>query len=103
MIAPAVAAKGFPVIAIQFFPCSGGFCVGCDKEKVGEQVIRIMSEKYFMQCVYSLKLLKEGIVFTAGKKEAILIAIGTAEYLGENSFNSCSLWLTSPHDLLSKL
>src|ERR687894_342276 len=27
--APAVAARGFPVIAIQFFPCSTGFAVRC--------------------------------------------------------------------------
>jgi hypothetical protein len=31
VIAPAVAAKGLPVIAIQFFPCNGGFCVACEK------------------------------------------------------------------------
>jgi hypothetical protein len=31
---PAVAAKGFPVIAIQFLPCNGGFCVGCANVKV---------------------------------------------------------------------
>ena len=30
--APAVAANGLPVIAIQFFPCNGGFCVDCAKE-----------------------------------------------------------------------
>src|SRR5512134_468910 len=27
IIAPAVAASGLPVIAIHFWPCSGGFCV----------------------------------------------------------------------------
>jgi hypothetical protein len=26
-MAPAVAAKGFPVMAIQWRPCNGGFCV----------------------------------------------------------------------------
>ena len=29
IVAPAVAAKGLPVIAIQFLPCNGGFCVCC--------------------------------------------------------------------------
>src|ERR1044071_2620165 len=29
IIAPAVAASGFPVTAIQCAPCSGGFCVFC--------------------------------------------------------------------------
>jgi hypothetical protein len=28
-LAPAVAARGLPVMAIQFFPCKGGFCVCC--------------------------------------------------------------------------
>src|SRR5205085_7707046 len=34
-IAPAVAARGFPVIAIQWRPCSAGFCVRCPREPVG--------------------------------------------------------------------
>jgi hypothetical protein len=29
IIAPAVAASGFPVMAIQWLPCSGGFWVLC--------------------------------------------------------------------------
>jgi hypothetical protein len=29
IFAPAVAAKGLPVMAIQFFPCKGGFWVCC--------------------------------------------------------------------------
>jgi hypothetical protein len=31
MMDPAVAARGLPVMAIQFLPCKGGFCVGCAK------------------------------------------------------------------------
>jgi hypothetical protein len=29
MVAPAVAASGLPVMAIQSLPCNGGFCVCC--------------------------------------------------------------------------
>jgi len=31
VMAPAVAARGLPVIAIQFFPCNGGFWVAWEK------------------------------------------------------------------------
>ena len=34
IFAPAVAAKGFPVMAIQFLPCKGGFCVGCANKEM---------------------------------------------------------------------
>jgi hypothetical protein len=34
-IEPAVAANGLPVIAIQFLPCRGGFCVGCANSNEG--------------------------------------------------------------------
>lgn len=38
MAAPAVAARGLPVMAIQFLPCKGGFCVCCAVEiKKSEQ------------------------------------------------------------------
>src|SRR5918911_1342488 len=37
-IAPAVAPRGFPVIAIQWRPCSGGFCVRCAREGRGAVV-----------------------------------------------------------------
>jgi hypothetical protein len=34
-IAPAVAARGLPVIAIQWRPCSGGFCVRWARGRTG--------------------------------------------------------------------
>ena len=43
IIAPAVAASGLPVMAIQCAPCSGGFCVRCADAGVTATAVRTTS------------------------------------------------------------
>ena len=53
IIAPAVAAKGLPVIAIQFFPCNGGFCVCCALIERDKKIKAIDNKKIlFIECYF---------------------------------------------------
>jgi hypothetical protein len=65
-MAPAVAARGFPVTAIQCFPCNGGFCVStgrllkaCPKDLLQSNMIAIPIRKvFFMKMCFVDCLLK---------------------------------------------
>src|SRR5437764_14214527 len=52
IIAPAVAASGLPVTAIQCRPCSGGFCVRCANAETAASRAKVMTTKRRMPSCY---------------------------------------------------
>src|ERR1043166_627095 len=63
IIAPALAERGLPVIAIQFLACSGGFCVFC---AIVERVKREKknAETIFIKIVLYLKLMQFEVTYS---------------------------------------
>jgi len=60
MVAPAVAASGLPVMAIQFLPCKGGFCVCCPFARLQITIARkIMQLIFFILIFYDFKSKQE--------------------------------------------
>jgi hypothetical protein len=50
IVAPAVAARGFPVMAIQFLPWMTGFCVFCARVERLTVKSRMMAVGFMMEC-----------------------------------------------------
>ena len=54
------AERGFPVIAIQFFPCSGGFCVACAINIVPTKRILTLRKIFFIKQLFEYILIVLG-------------------------------------------
>src|SRR3954454_1815466 len=48
ILAPASAAKGLPVTAIQYLPCNGGFCVCCALDFNNKTIEKSSNNRYFI-------------------------------------------------------
>ena len=60
---PAVAAKGLPVIAIQFLPCNGGFCVCCANKKLDTVATNKSKQSFFINQYFSFQSkMKYGLI-----------------------------------------